>query len=610
MLQTMRSSAKYIFWFIAITFIGGFLLAETSGLLGRSPVTATSVVAEVNGKDILYQTYLNASEQLIQQEEQRAGRGLTLDERQKVENQAFDQLVNDVLLQDEYAKRGIRVTNEEIIEAARFAPPPQLLQAPELQTEGRFDPEKYQRFLASPAARQQGLLAQLESYYRSEIPRQKLFAQISADVYATDARLWSAWKDTHDTAQVSFVALDPTLIPDAQVSVSDAEARARYEARKKSYERPGRAVVSVLRIPRTITSADSAMARARVEALRAEIAGGAKFEDVARRESADSGSALNGGDLGSGPRGRFVPQFENAAWALAPGQLSQPVLTPFGYHLIRVDSKKGDTISVRHILVRITQSDSSATRTDRRADSLANLAASQDNPAKFDSAAKVLGLPVERYTAIEGNSLMDAGGRYVPSVSAWAFTGARPGETSELIDSEDAYFLARLDSLTSGGAQDFASVKDEIVRELRTEKKLQLLVPQARQLADAAKASTLEQAAQAKGVTVQSSPPFARVTPVTGIGRVNEAIGAAFALPVGAVSAPIVTKDAVIVLRVNKRTEADRKAWEAQKAVQRQSLMQGLREQRVREYLENLRKTASVTDKRKDLLSAARRTSS
>ena len=610
MLQSMRSSAKYVFWFVAVTFIGGFLLVETSGLLGRSAVTATTVVAEVNGKDILYQTFLDASQQAIQQEEQRTARGLTLDERQRVEDRAFNQLVSELLLEDEYLKRGIRVTNEEIIEAAKYAPPPQIMQAPELQTEGRFDPEKYQRFLASPATRQQGMLTQLEGYYRSEIPRQKLFAQIASDVYVTDQRLWSAWRDTRDSAQVSFVSFDPTRVADAQASVSDGEARSRYEARVKQYERPGRAVVSVLRVPRLISAGDSAIARARVEALRAEIAGGVKFEDVARRESGDTVSGSRGGDLGRGSKGRFVTQFENAAYALSPGQMSQAVLTPFGYHLIKLDSRAGDTLALRHILIRIAQSDSSATRTDRRADSLASLAASAESPARFDSAARALGIPVERYTAIEGEDLMDAGGRYVPSVSAWAFQGARPGESSELLDSDDAYYLARLDSISKGGVQNFESVRAEITREVRNEKKLLLLVPEAQQLASAATTSSLEDAAKARGMNLETSQLFARISTIPGLGRASEAVGAAFTLPLATVSAPVVTKDAVIVMRVNLRKDASRAEWEAQKIVQRQTLLQGLREQRVRDYVDNLRKTAKVDDKRKELLSAARRTAS
>ena len=121
----------------------------------------------------------------MQQQEQQLGRGLTLDERAQMETQAFNDLVNDILLKQQYDKRGIRVTDDEIITAAKTSPPPQFMQRAELQTEGQFDPSKYQRFLSSPTARQQGLLAQLETYYRNEIPKQKLYSEVAGDVFVS-----------------------------------------------------------------------------------------------------------------------------------------------------------------------------------------------------------------------------------------------------------------------------------------------------------------------------------------------------------------------------------------------------------------------------------------
>src|SRR5688572_28864289 len=238
----MRSAAKYVWIFLIIAFIGGFLLVETSGLLGRAPITTSTVVAEVNGRDIPYTTWANAVQQRVQQEEQQGGRGLTLDDRERLEAEVFEQMVSQILLEQEYERRGIRVTEDEIVAAAQYSPPPQLLQASELQTEGRFDIEKYQRFLRSPAARQQGLLYQMESYYRTEIPRQKLFEQIASDVYITDARLWQAYRDQHDSAQVTYVAFDPATIPDSAVAVTDVELRSYYDANRRELTRTGRAV--------------------------------------------------------------------------------------------------------------------------------------------------------------------------------------------------------------------------------------------------------------------------------------------------------------------------------------------------------------------------------
>ena len=608
MLQSLRSSAKYIFWFILITFVGGFLLAETSGLLGRG-VTPNTTVASVNGRDVPYDLYARVLQNAEQQQSERIGRALTLDERNQVERQAFDQMVAEILLEQEYKRRGIVVSDDEIRQAARLNPPPELLRNAELQTEGQFDPAKYQRFLASPAARQGGLLLQLESYYRSEIPKQKLFEQLASSVYVTDARLWSIYQDQHDSARVSFVALRPESVPDSAVKVTDAELRSYFQAHREEFERPGRAAVSILSIPRGVSAADSAAVRARLLALRAEIAGAtdqaAKFAEVARRESHDSISAASGGSLGGGRRGRFVPAFENAAYALKPGELSQPVVTQFGYHLIRVDSRTGDSLNLRHILLRVEQSDSTASRVDRRADSLTSIAGSSENPAAFDSAAKRLGIPVVRATAIEGDPLT-VNGRYVPSVSAWAFGGARAGESSELFDGEDGYYLARLDTLVEGGKPAFDAVKEDVRRRVVQKKKIERLLPQARQLASAAATSSLESAAKSRGLTVEQSPPFTRVMPVPGLGSLNEAVGAAFSLPVGAVSAPISTDDGVYVLRVDRRVNADRAAFEAQKQAQRTQVMGGLRQQRVRDYLENLRKTADIEDNRKQINAAAR----
>ncbi|HEX6535066.1 MAG TPA: peptidylprolyl isomerase [Gemmatimonadaceae bacterium] len=600
MLQSMRSAAKYIWWFVVLTFVVVFVFAETSGLTGRQSLTRGSTVGSVNGTDITYDTWLRAREARIKDAQAQSPSPLTLDDEQRVEDATFDELVNRILLDQEYEKRGITVSDQEIQQAALQQPPPEFLQNPEFQTEGQFDFQKYQRFLASPLAKQSGVRYQLEQYYRSQLPQQKLFAQVAMSVWVTDAQLWRIWQDTHDSAQVSYVRFDPASVPDSAVRVSEQEIEAYFHQHEKDFgNRPGRAVVSVAMVPRTITASDSAKVRAHAEQLRQEILGGAKFEDVAKRESADSASAVNGGSLGRVTRGRFVKPFEDAAFSLRPGEISQPVLTPFGYHLIKVDERKGDTIAVRHILLRIQQSDSSASISDRRADSLAK-AASTDKPALFDSVAKQLRLTVKHAVAIEGEPLT-IDGRYVPSVSAWAFT-AKPGETSDLIDSDEAYYLARLDSLTPGGKPTLASLHDQIEQTLAQEKKVALLMPKAKKVADAVAAgATLEQAAKAAGDSVAKTPLFARTTAVPGLGQATEVIGAAFGLPEGAVSQPVSTRSGVFVIRVDKRVNADRAAWEKQKKEQREAYLQRLRQQRVQDFMRNLRESAKIVDNRKEI---------
>jgi peptidyl-prolyl cis-trans isomerase D len=607
LLQAMRASAKYIWIIIVVLFVGGFLLAQTSGLLGRAPVTSTTAVATVNGEDILATTWYQTTQNLEQEATQRSNQSISLDERQRLMDQAYDQLVTDALLRQEYKRRGITVTDDEIVQAARYSPPPQLMQAPDLQTDGRFDPQKYQRFLQSPLAKQQGLLYQLEAYYRTEIPKEKLFDQVASDVYITDGQLWRRYKDNNDSARVTFVAFEPERISDSAVRVSDDEIRSYYDTHKKLFERPGTAKVSILVIPRTVTSADSAAVRNHALAVRARILGGEKFEDVAKTESADSGSAVNGGALGKGPKGRFVPAFETAAAALKPGEISQPVLTQFGYHLIRLDEKKGDTLTIHHILFRIQQSDSAATRTDRRADSLSRIAGSTDQPAKFDEAARELHIPILRAPVIEGNPLT-INGQFIPSVGPWAFEGARPGETSDLFDAEDGYYLARLDSLTPGGTLSLEDAKRDIRTYLMRQKKIDALMPQATNFAKVAAAGTLEGAGKLMNMQPVSTKFFTRVTGTPELAQAPEAVGAAFSLPLNTVSAPIRGMNEVIIERVDARIPADSAAFLKQKATVRAQALNQLRRQRVADFLANLKAVADIKDRRKQIEASTRRT--
>ena len=223
----------------------------------------------------------------------------------------------------------------------------------------------------------------------------------------------------------------------------------------------------------------------------------------------------------------------------------------------------------------------------------------------FAAAARVLGITPERVQVFEGQPLFTTHG-IASGVSAWAFSGVRELETSDLFDTEQAYFLARLDTLIEGGTAPFDDVKEDIRGLLQRRKKAEIMATQARPFAERATASSLETAAQERDLTVTRSESFGRSTFVPGLGRLNAAIGAAFALPIGAISEPIVTDEGVFVLRVDRRTEASRDAFEAQKATQRANAIRVLQEARLREFMEGLREQADIDDRRKELSAAAR----
>lgn len=614
MLQTMRSWAKYIWIFvIAAPFIIGFLLYQTSGLGSAATVTPSTAVAKVDGQEILYSQYEQAVQNQINTEQQQSARSLTEDETRQIENSVFDQMVMQILLDREYKKRHITVTDDEIREYAKYAPPQWIQQSPDLQTDGKFDMAKYQRLLASPSAREGGFLVQLEDYYRQEIPKQKLYEQVTAGVYVSDADLWRAWQDSHDSASVTYVAWGN--VPDSTdlQSVTDAQMHAYYDAHHDQYDEPGVARLAVVTIPRVVTAADSAAVLQHAEALRDSIVTGkVTFADAAKLESADTASAANGGDLGMSAKNRFVPAFDKAAWALAPGAISQPVLTPFGYHLIKVDSRKGDSISVRHILLSVQPSDSNQARIDREADQLANLAANAEDPAKFDSAAAKLHLTIYKITATENQPAVMGTGQQVPSVSAWAFGGARPGDVSDLYSDDNGYYLARLDTLIPSGLRPFDEVKDQLRSAIAAEHHLDRMLAPATKFSHEAAAGGMDAAAKAQGLQLQKTAVmFTRTSFIPGLGgQFTAAIGAAFGLPLDAVSQPIRDQTQITVERVDRRVKADSAAWLAQKDVQKQQRIQQLQQARIQMFLQDLHDAAKIDDRRKQIDAATRHASS
>jgi len=116
--------------------------------------------------------------------------------------------------------------------------------------------------------------------------------------------------------------------------------------------------VTLAHIAVRLRPGSEAMARARtkVTALTDSLRAGADFAGLARRHSEDPGSSSLGGDLGLVRRGQFVKEFETAVFSLSEGQLSEPVETEFGFHIIELIERRGDAVHPRHILIRIERS--------------------------------------------------------------------------------------------------------------------------------------------------------------------------------------------------------------------------------------------------------------
>lgn len=155
------------------------------------------------------------------------------------------------------------------------------------------------------------------------------------------------------------------------VGVSEEEITEAFDReRERLPKRPATVTFRQIVVPTVASEAARKVALARAESVHKDLTTGGDFEKIARRVSEDSGSAVQGGDLGWSRRGQMVPAFDQMMFALPPGQISPIVETQFGYHIIRVDRVQPAERKARHILIKPRYDSADVARARARADSV------------------------------------------------------------------------------------------------------------------------------------------------------------------------------------------------------------------------------------------------
>ena len=242
---------------------------------------------------------------------------------------------------------------------------------------------------------------------------------------------------------------------------TEAELRAFFEqAREQPQRRP--ATVSfrqiVVRVEPDSAALDST--RALADSLVLELREGADFAVAARRFSLDPGSREQGGELGWVRRGNFVPQFEAMAFRLRPGQISPPVLTVFGYHIIEVQRAQSAEIQVRHILLRPAVTEADRQEAQRRAEAVAQ---GLIDGVPFDSLAD----EYHDYFGQEQVAVEDYPQDQLPQNYRDALTGATSGDVIGPLfvdegDGRPKYIVMRVEEMRPEGEYSFEDLRDQM----------------------------------------------------------------------------------------------------------------------------------------------------
>ncbi|MBA2626533.1 MAG: SurA N-terminal domain-containing protein [Gemmatimonadales bacterium] len=595
-MQAFRNSAKLVSVIFAVILL--VWLLSSSGIADGSGIFSSTTVGRINGKTVDTRQYEARVRQLTEGQQRQASGPLTLEDQDQLRNQAWEEFISTSIMERQYREHSLSVSEDEVADAVRNNPPQELLQTPEFKTDSQFDMSKYQRWLTSSAATP--YVDAIGAQYRDILLRNKLMRLVTADIVLSDAALWEHYRDEHEQARIGLTAIIPrNIIPDTTATVAPADVDAYYRAHQEEFRREPTAYLSYVSVNRTPNGADTAAVLDRTRTIRAEIEGGAPFDEVAKRESSDTVSGSRGGDLGEWTKGQFDPAFDAVAFTIPLRKLSEPVVSSFGYHLIEITSRTGDKARGRHILVPIEVTGAHRDMLDAQADTLDRLSGSATGGATLDTIARALKLPIGRTLPVSKGTRAQAGRTVVPDAGVWAFQ-ARAGDISQVIEAPDAYYVFRLDSVQAGGIPPLTAIRpavESVVRDVRKrEAARQVAQDYVKRVREGSKPA---QAAAALRLAYREFGPFTRLSPPLDIPAI---VGAAFGVEVGKQSDILDVKDGLYVVQVLDRTRADSAAFVKDLDTYRAKTVQDLRQQRVRNYLAGLRAQAKIVDNREKVL--------
>jgi peptidyl-prolyl cis-trans isomerase D len=586
MLDRMRQHRNWLKWSLFIVcvamvifFIPNFL-SDPSGTL-----VATDTIAVVEGQEIKGDEFQRTYQAQIQAYRSAYGANMSdqLLRQLGVEQQILQQMVDERAALAEAERLDIHVSDREVQQ--------RILAIPAFQENGAFiGAERYQQLLAMQ--RPPMTAAEFEDGVRRSLRVDKLRASLTEWLSIPDKELEQEYRRRNDKVKLAVVSFPiDSFRPD--VTATDAEIAAHFEGHKDDFRIPEKRKIKYLLIdveamrakavvppadverayndniaeyttPEQVRAShillktegkDEAAVRAQAEDLLKKARAGADFADLARRYSEDEGSAPNGGDLDYFGRGRMVPEFDTAAFAMEAGQISDLVKTNFGFHIIKlVDKKPGSTRPIDEVRPQILEQLSVERAQAQAADLADSLTARITRAADLETVAKAQGLTVQESGFFARDEpVMGLGAS--PELGARVFD-MNPGDVAgpvqtgrgfvfaSLVEKQDAY-VPKVEDVTD-------RVRDVVVREKAREfgrKKAAEVAATLKRAADFAKA------AQAAGFQAQTTELITRESPIPDLGMATEVTEAAFALPAGAVSDPITTDMGTAVIKVLEKQQ-------------------------------------------------------
>jgi len=439
-MNTLRENTGVILWILVLSF--GVIWTLQDSNVFEAMNQPSQNVAMVNGTTISNQEYNNAVQQQRRRIQQQVNGEVTGQMEDMIRQQAYDQLINNALLEQEMERLGITVTDAEIEEMVFGETPHPLIRQQFADSTGRINYQLLQNMAQNPQANPQFL--QLEDFLRKQRRQQKMGSLIQSTVHVSQEDVEEYYWRQNATASAEYVALRYAAVPDDSISVTESDLRSYYQDNREDFRREKTLTLDYVSLSKTPTAEDTSAIMNDLDNLQQEFAG-AENDSLFLAQNASERSFNRNYQT---PDQMDEPVADAVYDTLEPGRIVGPVAGGGLAHLVKIlDTRPadGDYIHAYHILL---ESEDEAPAVRRRLASIRDSIAS--GAASFAQMARRYS---EDQSASEGGDLGWFGrGRMVDAFDEAAF-GASPGELVGPVKSEFGYHLIRVTHRTDQAVQ-------------------------------------------------------------------------------------------------------------------------------------------------------------
>jgi peptidyl-prolyl cis-trans isomerase D len=601
MMQILRENTKIIIWIIVIAFVATIVFAwgmDFSGRGGRGGIPQNAV-GKVNGIEIPLASFSRAVDQMVENERAKNPEKETSESDYKqARQQIWNETVADLIQKSQVEKKGIHLSDPELVDFIRRYPPEEVQQASDFQTNGKFDYQKYVSAMSDQ--RYANLWAQVEMMMRGRLTNFKLLEYVGSMVRVSDAEMQDKYLRDNERIRVDYALVPLSSIDANSISINRTQIEAYYNSHLDEFKTGELAYYTVIKAIKTPSAADDGRAQEEIKAIKAQLDQGADFAKVALEKSQDPSGRNNGGDIGWFSRGQMVEPFDSIAFAMKDSTISAPLKTQFGYHIIyrkghRVTDGK-DEVNAAHILIKVSPSQETIDDLKQRMQSFHD----EVNTSNYTSLLAQYQVTEDTQRKLPHNGSIVGIGRDA-DLEKFLFE-SKSNTFSDVYDRTDAFYVFRADRIAPPGTASLDDVASVIERNLKSEEQKKMAYARAEQIYNAVMGgATLADAAKSQGLASTETEFFARSGKLPVIGQDATFFGTAFSLSqANRYSKPVITQAGATVIEFKEKLVASLDGFSAQRDTLRSQELLAQQNTYWDKWFNTVRETSKIEDFRKE----------